>query len=132
MEIIKKINNFEEEIEKEINSYFSIMEDNVNEVLKKYKHELVPEESTKVEIRYGCGAPWIWIAINNYVLEDVYNIWKKYIKEKWENMRNTEELKHTLVSYNISKKDIDYIMSFNIFEKFEEISSNLKINVCRG
>ena len=57
MEIIKKINNFEEEIEKEINSYFSIMEDNVNEVLKKYKHELVPEESTKVEIRYGCGAP---------------------------------------------------------------------------
>ena len=47
-------------------------------------------------------------------------------------MRNTEELKHTLVSYNISKKDIDYIMSFNIFEKFEEISSNLKINVCRG
>lgn len=120
--------DFKNEIWNDIQNFFKDVEEEMNSILDKYiVFELLSKEKLKFKIQYWNWIDTIYILFNDYVLKDKFDNWKKYIVETKNYIRNEEELKNTLLEFNINKNDIKQILSFEIFDKYKELTWYLKM-----
>jgi len=120
--------DFKNEIWNDIQNFFKDVEEEMNSILDKYiVFELLSKEKLKFKIQYWNWIDTIYILFNDYVLKDKFDNWKKYIVETKNYIRNEGELKNTLLEFNINKNDIKQILSFEIFDKYKELTWYLKM-----